>query len=103
MSLLAAGCVSHNYLWFYRYAMEASLEAGEFDEVERFAKAAEDYTHAEPLPWANLLIARGRALAALARDGGDGETKEVLERLRAEAREAGFKAIVPAMDAALSG
>jgi tetratricopeptide (TPR) repeat protein len=47
--LLAEGAVSHSYFWFYRDAMDACLEAGAWNEVERYAAALETYTAAEPL------------------------------------------------------
>src|SRR5690606_25955135 len=49
MELLGGGAVGHNYLHFYRDAMEASLESGALDDVERYAAALEDYTRPEPL------------------------------------------------------
>mgnify|MGYP002827751582 CR=1 FL=1 len=66
-ALLAPGCVSHDYLYFFRDAMEASLAAGEWDEAERFAAALEDYAREEPMPWSDYYIAWGCALAAWGR------------------------------------
>ena len=73
-ALLANGSISHNYLWFYREAIEAALEMADYDAVERYAAALAAYTAPEPLPWADFVVAWGRALAASARgilDAGD--------------------------------
>ena len=58
-AILLSGCPSHNYLFFYRDAIEASLAVGTWDEAERYAAALKDYTRPEPLPWADFVIARG--------------------------------------------
>ncbi len=101
--LLGAGAVGHNHFWFYRFAMEACLEAGEWDEVERYAAALEDYTRPEPLPWSDFFIARGRALAAFGRGERDVETMQRITRLADEARRIGFKTALPALERALAG
>ncbi len=102
MALLEQGCVSHNYLWFYRYAMEACLKMRDPEGVERFARAALSYTADEPLPWVDLLVARARALAALSVNGENVEALELLGGLRTQVMEAGFQAIVSAMGALLN-
>ena len=100
--VLRAGAVAHNQLRFYRDAIEATLRAEEWDEVERLATALEDFTRPEPLPWANFYIVRGRALAAWGRGHKDSERKSELERLMAEARRAGLHLALPALEAALA-
>ena len=65
-TLLAAGSVSHNYFWFYREAIETALQAGDWEAVGRYADALERYTRPEPLPWADLHVARARALGEAA-------------------------------------
>src|SRR5262245_63977953 len=69
--LLRAGAVSHNHLWFYHFAMEAALSTRSWASVDRFAAMLEDFTRAEPLPWSDFLIARGRVLAAFGRGRRD--------------------------------
>ncbi|MDA0229040.1 MAG: hypothetical protein O3B21_02515 [Proteobacteria bacterium] len=99
-AVLARGCVSHNYFWFYRDAMEASLNAGEWADAERFANALEAYTRAEPVPWSNFYISWSRALADWGRGNRDGE--EELRRLLALAREKQLGLAVPAIERALA-
>ena len=101
--LLGDGCVSHNYFRFYRDAIETSLDAGEWDRAEGYANSLEDYTRAEPLPWTDLFIAWGRALAAHGRGARGEETLASLTRLKAEAETAGLLAAVPAIDRAPRG
>jgi class 3 adenylate cyclase/tetratricopeptide (TPR) repeat protein len=100
--LLREGSVSHNHLWFYRFAMDALLGAGDWERVEAYADALEDFTRPEPLPWADFYIARGRALAAFGRGNRDDATIRDLRRLREEADRFGFKAASPALQEALS-
>jgi hypothetical protein len=78
-NILREGCVSHNYLWFYRDAMEVALDAGEWNGVERYAAALEDYARPEPLPWSDFFVARGRALATWGRGRQD---KVLVAKLR---------------------
>jgi tetratricopeptide (TPR) repeat protein len=61
--ILDAGCVSHNHFYFAQTAIEQSLATNEWEEAERYAAKLEDYTKAQPLPFSDFLIARGRALA----------------------------------------
>ena len=101
--LLAAGCVSHNYFWFYRDAMEAALGAGEWDEVDRYAASLETYTRPEPLPWTDFFVARGRALAAVGRGRADAAPSAALIRLQDEGQRLGLVTALPAIEAALAG
>jgi class 3 adenylate cyclase/tetratricopeptide (TPR) repeat protein len=100
--LLAEGAISHNYFWFYRDAMDACLEAGAWDEVERYAAALESYTAAEPMALSDVFIARGRALAAYGRDPGNVAAIEELRGLRVQAEGIGLRITLPAIDAALA-
>ncbi len=101
--LLAGGAVSHNYLFFYRAAIETALNDGDWDAAEHHAEALEDYTRPEPLPLIDLCIARGRALAAWGRGHRDAAATGRLEALRAQAERAGLCAALPAIEAALAG
>jgi hypothetical protein len=99
--ILRSGCVGHNYFWFYRDAIETCLNAGEWDEAERFAAALESYTREEPLPWSDFYITRARALASVGRGKADERTTAALERLNDQALEVGLKSAFPALDRAL--
>ncbi len=100
--LLRGNSVSHSFLGFYRDAMETCLQMGEWNEADRYAQAAEDYTSAEPLPYIDFLIARGRALADFGRGNRDDATTQELQRLRDEAERVGLKVAIPALEEALS-
>ena len=100
--MLQDGCVGHNHLWFYRDAMEASLDSADWDSAEEYAAALSDFTAAEPLPRSDFFIARTRALVDIGRGGRSAETMSNLERLRAEAASVGFRLWLPALDAALN-
>jgi tetratricopeptide (TPR) repeat protein len=85
--LLELGVAAHNPLWFYRDAIEVSLELGDWHEVERFAQNLEKLTSAESLKWSHYFAARGRALVKAAR--GDDASKQLIS-LRVEGERIGF-------------
>jgi class 3 adenylate cyclase/tetratricopeptide (TPR) repeat protein len=76
-ALLAAGAVSHNYVYFRLFAIDASLRAGEFDEAERHADALAAFHPEEELHLIEFAADRGRALARVGR--GDKSTELVTE------------------------
>ena len=82
--------------------MEACLQIEDWDAVERYAAALEDYTRPEPLPRSDFFIARGRALAAHGRGQRDSEMLGELERLSAEAGRVGFAIALPELESALA-
>jgi class 3 adenylate cyclase/tetratricopeptide (TPR) repeat protein len=100
--LLRRGATGHNYIWFYRDAMEVCLQDRDWDGVDRHAEALEDYTRAEPLPWSRFFVARGRVLAAWGRGRRDEKIRLELRELHDYAVDAGLKHAVPALDHALA-
>ncbi|CAG9216103.1 Adenylate cyclase [Paraburkholderia sabiae] len=100
--LLRRGAVGHNHLWFYRDAIEAMLWVRDAAGVLRYVEALERYTQAEPLPWAQLFAARGRALAAMQLDPASGDARGEVERVRAAVADAGFNGFLHAIDEALA-
>jgi len=100
--ILQAGSVGHNYLNFYEDAMEACLQIEDWNAVERYAGALEDYTRPEPLPRSGFFIARGRALAAHGRGRRDSENRAHLEQLHGEASRVGLAIALPALETALA-
>jgi hypothetical protein len=101
-ALIAEGCVGHNQLYFYRSAIEAMLVRGDWEELERFAQALDDYATAEPLSWSRFFTARGRALADFAQGRRDNALIETLQGLRRTAVECGLNTALPALDDALT-
>ena len=100
-AMLAAGSVGHNYLNFYEDAMEACLQIGAWDEVDRYARALEEYTRPEPLPRSDYFIARGRGLAAFGRGERGDALLQHLQELDAAAEINGFHLSRRALDAAI--
>jgi tetratricopeptide (TPR) repeat protein len=101
--LLRAGAVSHNHLLFPRDAIEAYLEAGDWDGVESSAAELERYTRSEPLPFADFYIARGRALAAFGRGQSDvSKLVAELTRLRAEGERIGIRVALGGIETAIN-
>lgn len=99
--LLDARSVSHNFLEFYRYAIDVALDEHWWSEARRYAAALEEYTREEPLPWAAVVIERGRVLAEL----GDGEKSATIRARIAEitdrVAEIRFDVLKPALVAAI--
>ncbi|SAK99474.1 adenylate/guanylate cyclase [Caballeronia calidae] len=100
--LLRLGAVGHNHLWFHRDAIDAWLAAGDAALALRHADALERYTHAEPLPWAQLFAARGRALAASSAGRDDEAIARDLRRVRDALIQAGYARHLIDVDAALA-
>jgi tetratricopeptide (TPR) repeat protein len=100
--ILQEGAVSHNHFNFYADAMDAYLETNEWEEVERYARALEEFTRPEPLPWCDFFIARGRILAAYGCGKREDSTIEELRRLRDQAESVGLRRALPALDAAIA-
>lgn len=101
-AILDEGCVSHNYFWFYRGAMESMLRAGNWAGAEAFADAAEDYMKAESIPWLALLVARARALADVGANGRNAASIERVRQISLQVRELGFKVLLPALEDVLA-
>ena len=89
--ILGEDVVSHNYFCFYRYAMDTMLHLNDWDRVDRYASALEEYTRQERLGWTDFFVARGRALADFGRGKRDDATLKELERLREVAIASGPK------------
>ena len=81
--------------------MEMALKIEDWTAAESNAQALEDFTRAEPLPWSEFFIARGRALAAFGRGGRDAATIGEIRRLRDEAKRIGWNTALPEIEAAL--
>jgi hypothetical protein len=99
--MLARGAVGHNHLWFYRDAIESLLSSGDAEGALECVSALEEYTRAEPLLWAEVFAARGRALAAVLDGCVDEAQRGELLRVRSTLESAGLAAFVPMVDAAL--
>jgi class 3 adenylate cyclase/tetratricopeptide (TPR) repeat protein len=98
---LLPDCLGHNHLDFYEDAIQACLQAAEWDEVERYAQALEDYLVEDPLPRCTLIIARGRVLASHGRGNRDQTTMEELRRVHDKASQVSLKFTLPELEAAL--
>ena len=100
---IAAGpCIGHAWIRFFRDAMEAVLDAEDWNEAERYAQRLDELTRQEPLAYCDFFIARARALAACGRGDCDDATIRVLQELRSEATRVGLLAAVPLLNEALS-
>ncbi len=90
-ALLAKGAGGHNHFWFRRYAIEAALQAEEWYEAEAHADAPARRTAAEPLPYSDLIVERGRILARMGRGTANDMDVAALAALRAKAAAADFR------------
>ncbi len=99
--ILDSGCVGHNYFWFPKMVIDIHLKHNNWSEVERQATRLEAYTSEQPLAWADFMIARGRALAAVGRGERNDDLIAEIVRLRDQARQAGLVHALPALESAL--
>jgi class 3 adenylate cyclase/tetratricopeptide (TPR) repeat protein len=99
-ALLERGAVSHNHLLFRKDAIDACLEARDWDRAEHHAAALETFTRQEPLPWSDFLVARGRALAACGRGQSGARLSAELARLSADGERLGVLIALPAIERA---
>lgn len=100
--LLAKGMNGEGHLHFVRYAMLACSQAGMWDELDRYAKAMEDYTRSEPLPWSNFFIAYSRILSRIGRGERSDSVGTDVTRLLDTATSLGYTASVKHLKAELS-
>jgi tetratricopeptide (TPR) repeat protein len=99
---LALGSVSHNHVQLREAAIDALLEIGDLEGVERNCVRIERYTAQESLPMSEWIVGRGRALARVARgERGDALTA-TLRALRDEGIRAEMLTLVPALEAAIA-
>jgi class 3 adenylate cyclase/tetratricopeptide (TPR) repeat protein len=99
--LLRQPSLAHNHLWFYKDAIEACIDAGDWDRGLHYADKLEAYVNGEPLPWALLIAERGRALVDLARGSDRPAAVLRLQEVRDATVAAGANWALQAIDAAL--
>ncbi|MEW8292526.1 MAG: BTAD domain-containing putative transcriptional regulator [Candidatus Thiodiazotropha endolucinida] len=87
---LDQGSLSHNYLHFYQNMIEVYLHKAEPERMHYYADALAEYTRAEPLPWSDFYIERGRLLALNLTGKCDRESSRQAERLLEAAAKAGI-------------
>ncbi|HEX3064181.1 MAG TPA: adenylate/guanylate cyclase domain-containing protein [Dongiaceae bacterium] len=98
-AVLAAGAISHNYLFFNRNAMEACIMARDWPGARHYASALERRMADEPFAMSDFLVARARVLAA----AGEGRKDEAKIRLLLDqAGAVKWRAVIPALEAALA-
>ncbi|WP_428262618.1 serine/threonine-protein kinase PknK [Haliangium sp.] len=99
---LRAGAPGHNHLYFYRDAMELSLQRGDHAGVARYSGELLAYTSAQPLPWSHFFVERAQALSAHALAPVAPEPIARLRELAEQARARGFRVAAQALTAALA-
>ncbi len=99
---LALGCVSHNHLDLRALAIDALLEVGDFDGVERNCVRIEAYMAEEPLPLSDWLVRRGRALARVGRGERGEPLASALRALHEEGTRTELFTLLPPLDAAIA-
>ena len=101
-SILEAGAVGHNHLWFRRDAIETGLKQGDWELASYHLDALAAFTREEPLPWSDFVIGRARALIALGRGDDRPDLHGVLRSLRREGEKLGILVLLPALDRAIA-
>ena len=84
-ALLAKRGHGHSHFAYYRLAIEDAIARRQWSRALEQATALADFTQAEPVPYCDFLIARGRALAALGEHPQDEGLGAAVSALRAQA------------------
>ncbi len=94
--VLRAGAVSHNHLFFYRDAIQASLVERRWKAAEAYADRLEEVgrTDEGPLPWSALHATVGRLQAAR----GRGRPAAAFARVRTDCLAAGMERLAAQLD-----
>src|SRR6266478_2339267 len=87
--------------WDERCSLPDS-SAGDGARALEYVAALENYTRAERLPWSDLFATRGRLLAGAAQGSVDDGMRDELVRIRTTLRDAGLRAFLPPIEAALA-
>ncbi|HEX4884458.1 MAG TPA: adenylate/guanylate cyclase domain-containing protein [Casimicrobiaceae bacterium] len=93
-SWLERGSLGHCHYWFRADAIDAALALGDADAALHHCDALAAYAAAEPLPWSDFHVARGRALVAW-RQRPDDAARARLESLRTQGAELGLSFVLP--------
>ena len=101
-SIVGANSLAPARLMFYRDAIDACIEDGDWDDALRYADALDEYVIAEPVAFAQLVAARGRTVVALHRRGPQPDVVAELASLRSRLLRASFGSLVPGIDRALA-
>ena len=88
-TLLAEGCTGQGYLFFFRHAIDVALREADWGEAERCAGLLEGYL-VEPWPHCEMLIERGRLLAAYGRGDRNADLVQRIGEMRAECESLGL-------------
>ena len=85
-----------------RLFIDIALGQRDWNAAERYAQGLEQYTRADPLPWCDFYVARGRALARHGRGMHDAANQAEVQRLTDVAEQAGLLDALPALTGALA-
>ncbi len=80
--VLVGHALSHNHFVFYDFAIQATLAGSEWDKTLRYCDALETFVAAEPFPWADFIVARGRTLVRHGRGERSADLRQDLVALR---------------------
>jgi len=86
--VLCSESLSHNHFVFYDFAIQACIDGAQWDAALRYCNSLETYTAAEPFPWADFIIARGRALSRHGQGPRDHALIDMLRQLGQRAADA---------------
>ena len=101
-ALLKTNALSHNHFALLDFAIQSSVDGADWDEASRYCDALEAYCAAEPLPWSDFIVARGRALVRHGRGEGDAELLQQLQSLRQQIVDSEMNFYLTSIDAALT-
>jgi len=84
-ALLEQGCMAHSHIAYHRLGIDDAIARSDWAKANEHVAALAEFTMREPLPYTDFLMARGRALVALAARPQDTALRADLGRLQAQA------------------
>jgi tetratricopeptide (TPR) repeat protein len=98
--ILQLGCLTHNYIFFYRSAIALSLRLGDWNDAERYADLLLASFSDGSVPFVTFVVERARALAAAGRGARDAGLLARLENIAQQARDAHALVWLPELERA---
>ena len=100
--LLITHALSFNHFVLLDFAIQSSVDGADWDEAWRYCDALEAHSAAETFPWADFIVARGRALIRQGKGEGGAELVQQLRLLRKQAADSEMNFYLIGIDAALA-
>ncbi len=100
-SIFKSGCPGHNRLFFSRDVIETCLQLQDWKACEENCDRLQQHTRNEPLPWSDIVIARGKLLARFGQGDQSNQIKLELQQLESKTKSLGLLSLTASLTNAL--